>query len=156
MRRLCGLLFMLAVVSQLVDGQDHRSYGPPGRQAMRINPRTNGKTFVLIAGSGSDVLDVKERLDGALEDGSCPMVTCSINWGLYDSASANYCSQDAQCQGAINMANEVQKIRQTNPASAIVLLGFCRRPGRAAGCRAASARQYRSHYPAVAGGFILL
>ena len=128
MRRLCGVLVVLMLASQLAHGQNRRPFGPPIPPAGQspCDPRCNGRTFVLIANGANDVFDVKEKLDAAMEDGApCPIVTRLIPWTVYDTATANYRSREIQAAGAMIMVNEVLKIKQCYPNSAIVLVGYC-------------------------------
>jgi hypothetical protein len=126
MRLFCGVLAMLLLGSQLAQGQE-RYPAPPGAPASKKNSNCtcNGKTFVLVVNGESEMIDVKDRLDSALENSTCQIFTRSVAWTSGDTAGANYRNTNAQIIGAVRLAQEVQRIHQCFPASAIVLIGYC-------------------------------
>ena len=129
MRRLSAVLVLLMVGSQLAHAQGPRPYTVSARPAVfggTPSPGCIGRPYVLIANGASDQMDVKEKLDAALEYSACPMITRTIPWANpNDTTSTNYRNKDAQLMGAAMICAQVQKIHQVNPTSPITLIGYC-------------------------------
>ncbi len=122
MRRFLGMwgaLAMLVLGNHVAHGQSRRPVSaPPG-------PAPCGcRTVVLVANGASDFVDVKERLDFAMEFDNTykrAIVTRTIPWATPDSFLA---SRETQTAAAALMVYEIQKIQKCSPGTCIALVGF--------------------------------
>jgi pimeloyl-ACP methyl ester carboxylesterase len=120
--RVTSVIMVVLALGSQVRGQNCRPCGRPGGNC---NINLNGQTFVLIADGESGLGDVATNLDAAYQDTryTKPIIRL-IPWTNSDLPVDDYRDRMEHLCGAGRMVQEVKRIHQCFPNSAIVLMGY--------------------------------